>query len=161
MVSIGGTLGCTPSQHDIQQTFQVQSSRRRPQKLLPDQGACGVKRGARRLPGRGARDGRLPIPPFPSIHGHADLEHEVERGEGSGGGRPPVDPFDSPTLDMPSFSLGLTPSFQSLPGGSRTVCPISLTTPYIFRVFIVSCTSSSRHSRFIYTASAYIACIFI
>ncbi|KAI5649669.1 hypothetical protein M9H77_35674 [Catharanthus roseus] len=29
MVSIGGTLGYTPSQHDIQQTFPVQQSHRR------------------------------------------------------------------------------------------------------------------------------------
>ncbi|KAI5657743.1 hypothetical protein M9H77_26536 [Catharanthus roseus] len=85
MVSIGGTLGCTPSQHDIQQTFPVQPSRRRPREPILDRGARGVKRGGRRLPDRGARD-----------PGHADLGHEVERGEGSGGGHPPVDPFDSP-----------------------------------------------------------------
>ncbi|KAI5662179.1 hypothetical protein M9H77_21502 [Catharanthus roseus] len=34
MVSIGGTLGCAPSQHDIQQTFPVQPSRRRPWKTV-------------------------------------------------------------------------------------------------------------------------------
>ncbi|KAI5653635.1 hypothetical protein M9H77_30822 [Catharanthus roseus] len=51
MVSIGGTLGCTPSQHDFQQTFPVQPSRRHPREPVPDRGARGVKRGARRLPG--------------------------------------------------------------------------------------------------------------
>ncbi|KAI5664408.1 hypothetical protein M9H77_23731 [Catharanthus roseus] len=35
-------------------------------------------------------------------------------------GQPTVDPFDSPNLDMPSFSLGLTPASQSLPSGSGT-----------------------------------------
>ncbi|KAI5660232.1 hypothetical protein M9H77_29025 [Catharanthus roseus] len=43
------------------------------------------------------------------------------RGEGSGGGHPPVDPFDSPNLDILSFSLGLTPPSQSLPGRSGTL----------------------------------------
>ncbi|KAI5669424.1 hypothetical protein M9H77_19277 [Catharanthus roseus] len=52
MVSIGGTLGCTPSQHDIQATFPVQPSRRRPREHVTDRGARGVKRGARRHPGR-------------------------------------------------------------------------------------------------------------
>ncbi|KAI5664808.1 hypothetical protein M9H77_24131 [Catharanthus roseus] len=44
MVSIGGTLGCIPSQHDIQATFPVQPSRRRPREHIPDRGAHGVKR---------------------------------------------------------------------------------------------------------------------
>ncbi|KAI5681868.1 hypothetical protein M9H77_03096 [Catharanthus roseus] len=156
MVSIGGTLGCTPSQHDIQQTFLVQPLHIPPQEPVPDWGARGLKRGNRRLPGHGARDGCPPVPPFPGRHRHADPGHEVERGEGSRGGRPPVDPFESLDLDRPSFSLGLIAS----PSRFR-VCPISLTTPYIFRVFIVSCTSSSGHSRFIYTTSTYIVCIFI
>ncbi|KAI5649488.1 hypothetical protein M9H77_35493 [Catharanthus roseus] len=157
MISIGGTLGCTPSQHDTQQTFPVQLSRHHPWEHIPDQGA--------------PRGGRPPIPLFPCRHGHADPGHvEMERDEGSGGGHPPVDPFDSPNLDIPSFSLGLTQPSQSLPGGSGTlhaspsqfrVCPISVTSQYIFRVFIISCTSSSGHSRFIYTASAYIAGMFI
>ncbi|KAI5648627.1 hypothetical protein M9H77_34632 [Catharanthus roseus] len=73
MVSIGGTLGCTPSQHDIQQTFPP----------VPDRGARGVKRVARRLPSRGVGGGRLLVPPFPSRHRHADPGYEVERGEGS------------------------------------------------------------------------------
>ncbi|KAI5682869.1 hypothetical protein M9H77_04097 [Catharanthus roseus] len=44
---------------------------------------------------------------------------EVERVEGSGGGQPTIDPFDSPNLDIPSFSLGLTQPSQSLPSGSK------------------------------------------
>ncbi|KAI5673900.1 hypothetical protein M9H77_14264 [Catharanthus roseus] len=89
------------------ETFPVQPSRRHPQEHVPDWGALGVKRGARRQPGRGAGDGRPPVPPF---HRHVEMERsegsgQVERGEGSGGGHPLVDPFDSPNLDMPSFSL--------------------------------------------------------
>ncbi|KAI5666160.1 hypothetical protein M9H77_16013 [Catharanthus roseus] len=38
-------------------------------------------------------------------------DDEVERGEGSGGGQPTIDPFDRPNLDIPSFSLGLTLGF--------------------------------------------------
>ncbi|KAI5668275.1 hypothetical protein M9H77_18128 [Catharanthus roseus] len=41
MVSIGGTLGCTPSQHDIQAIFPVQLSRRRPREHVPNRGALG------------------------------------------------------------------------------------------------------------------------
>ncbi|KAI5659387.1 hypothetical protein M9H77_28180 [Catharanthus roseus] len=44
MVSIGGTLGRTPSQHDIQATFLVQPSRCHPREHVPDRGARGVKR---------------------------------------------------------------------------------------------------------------------
>ncbi|KAI5672953.1 hypothetical protein M9H77_13317 [Catharanthus roseus] len=65
MVSIGGTLGCTPSQHDIQATFPVQPSRRRPREHVSDRGARGIKRGARRHPGRGVGVGRPPVPPAP------------------------------------------------------------------------------------------------
>ncbi|KAI5653672.1 hypothetical protein M9H77_30859 [Catharanthus roseus] len=149
MVSIGGTMGCTPSHHDIQQTFPIQPSCRRPREYIPERGARGVKRGARRQPGRGACGGCLPVLPFPHRHEHVDPGHvEVERGEGFGGGQPTVDPFDSPNLDIPSFSLGLTPASQSLPSGfgtSQTPPPpgfgfflISSTTFYIFRVFQVS-----------------------
>ncbi|KAI5682804.1 hypothetical protein M9H77_04032 [Catharanthus roseus] len=109
MVSIGGTLGYTPSQYNIQD------------RGAPDRGACGVKRGARRQPGRGASCGRTPVPPFPNRHEHVDPGHaEVERGEGSGAGQLIIDPFDSPNLDIPSFSLGLTPASQSLRSGSGT-----------------------------------------
>ncbi|KAI5671600.1 hypothetical protein M9H77_11964 [Catharanthus roseus] len=80
MVSINGTLGCTPSQHDIQQTFPVQPSCHRPQEHVPDRGARGVKRGARRHLGCGAGGGRPPVPPAPERHEHVDPGHvEVER----------------------------------------------------------------------------------
>ncbi|KAI5656478.1 hypothetical protein M9H77_25271 [Catharanthus roseus] len=85
MVSIGCTLGCTPSQYDIQQTFPVQPLHRRPREHVPERDARGVKRGARRHPGHGAGGGRPPVPPFPHRHEHVDPGHvEVERGEGSG-----------------------------------------------------------------------------
>ncbi|KAI5656711.1 hypothetical protein M9H77_25504 [Catharanthus roseus] len=98
--------------HDIQQTFPVQPSRRRPREHVPDRGARGVKRGARRQPGRRARGGR---PLVPSFLGHVEMERvegsgQLERGEGFGGGHHLVNPFDSPNLDMPSFS------------GSGTLC---------------------------------------
>ncbi|KAI5659566.1 hypothetical protein M9H77_28359 [Catharanthus roseus] len=122
MVSIGGTLGCTLSQHDIQQTFLVQPSRSHPREHVPDRGTRGVNRGARRQPGCGAGGGRPPVPPFLGRHGHVDSGHvEVEKGQGSRSGHPPIDPFESPNLVIPSFSLGLTPSSQSLPGGSGTL----------------------------------------
>ncbi|KAI5654425.1 hypothetical protein M9H77_31612 [Catharanthus roseus] len=121
IVSIGGILGCTPSHHDIQQTIPVQPSHRHPREHVPNRGARGVNRGARRQPGRGAGGGRPPLPPFPDRHEHVDSGHvDVERGEGSGGGQPTIEPFDSPNLDIPSFSLGLTPASQSLPSGSGT-----------------------------------------
>ncbi|KAI5648624.1 hypothetical protein M9H77_34629 [Catharanthus roseus] len=70
MVSIDGTLGCTPSQHDTQQTFPMQPSRRVPR----------IKRGARRHPGRGAGGGRPPVPPALERHEHVDPGHvEMER----------------------------------------------------------------------------------
>ncbi|KAI5676867.1 hypothetical protein M9H77_07817 [Catharanthus roseus] len=65
MVSIGGTLGCTPSQHDIRATFPVQPSRRHPREHVLDRGARRVKRVARRHPGRGTGAGRPPVPPAP------------------------------------------------------------------------------------------------
>ncbi|KAI5682832.1 hypothetical protein M9H77_04060 [Catharanthus roseus] len=108
----------------------TQSSRRWPREPVPNRGALGVKRGAHRLPGRGARDERPPVPPFPRGREHADPGHEVERGEGSGGHGHVhgnvgvshyVDPFDSPGLDMPAFSLCLTPFSQSFLGGSGTL----------------------------------------
>ncbi|KAI5661656.1 hypothetical protein M9H77_20979 [Catharanthus roseus] len=116
-----GTLGCTTSQHDIQQTFPVQPSRRRPREHVPDRGDRGVKTGARRHPTRGAGDGRPPVPPAPERHEHVDPGHAViERGEGSGSGQSFGDPFDSLNLYMPSFSLDLTLTSQSLPSGSGT-----------------------------------------
>ncbi|KAI5654399.1 hypothetical protein M9H77_31586 [Catharanthus roseus] len=131
MVTISGTLGCTPSHHDIQQTFPLQPSRHCPLEHIPDWGARGVKRGTRRQPGRGAGGGCPLVSPFPgrpgpSDPGQVEMERgegsgQVERGEGSGGGYPSVDPFDSPNSDISSFSLGLTQPFQSLPGGSGTL----------------------------------------
>ncbi|KAI5666599.1 hypothetical protein M9H77_16452 [Catharanthus roseus] len=120
------------SEYDIQQTFPVQPSRRRPREHVPDRDARGVKRGTRRQPGCGAGGGRPPVPHFP---GHVEMERcegsgqvergegskQVERDEGSGGGHPLVNPFDSPILDIPSFSLSLTQPSQSLPGGSVTL----------------------------------------
>ncbi|KAI5649060.1 hypothetical protein M9H77_35065 [Catharanthus roseus] len=50
-----------------------------------------------------------------------DFMPSDQRGEGSGGRQPTIDPFDSLNLDIPSFSLGLTPPSQSLPSGSRTL----------------------------------------
>ncbi|KAI5648165.1 hypothetical protein M9H77_34170 [Catharanthus roseus] len=121
MVSIGGTLGYTLSQHDIQATFLVQSSRRRPREHVPDRGARGVKRGARRHPGCRAGAGRPPVPPAPQRQEHVDPGPAlVAWSEGSGSGQQYVDPFDSPHLDMLSYSLGLTPDPQSLPSASRT-----------------------------------------
>ncbi|KAI5682937.1 hypothetical protein M9H77_04165 [Catharanthus roseus] len=84
MVSIGSTLGCTPSPHDIQQTFPVQSSRCHPREPVPDWGARGVKRGARRLPSGGAHGGRPPAPPDLG-RGHTDPGRGGEMGEGSVG----------------------------------------------------------------------------
>ncbi|KAI5653813.1 hypothetical protein M9H77_31000 [Catharanthus roseus] len=85
--------------------LRFQPSRRHPQEHISNRGAHKVKREASRLPGRGAR------------HGHTDLGHEVEHV----GASHLVDPFDSSDLDIPSFSLGLTPPSQSLPGGSGTL----------------------------------------
>ncbi|KAI5654069.1 hypothetical protein M9H77_31256 [Catharanthus roseus] len=102
-------------------TFLVQPSRRRPREHASDHGARGVKRCARRHPGRGAGGRCPPVPPAPERHKRVDPGHvEVENGEGSGSGQPPVDPFDGLNLDMPSFSLGLTLTSQSLPSGSGT-----------------------------------------
>ncbi|KAI5680587.1 hypothetical protein M9H77_01814 [Catharanthus roseus] len=96
-------------------------SRRRPREHVPDRGARGVKRGARRHPGRGAGTGRPPVPPAPQRQEHVDLGPAVvEKGEGSGSGQQYVDPFDSPHLDMQSYSLGLTLDPRFLPSGSET-----------------------------------------
>ncbi|KAI5671710.1 hypothetical protein M9H77_12074 [Catharanthus roseus] len=89
MVSIGGTLGCTPSQHDIQQTFPVQPSRCRPLEL----------RGARKLPGRGAREGRASAPPDMGRGGHAPPP--LGTGSSSFQAAPPPGTVGSSTPHMP------------------------------------------------------------
>ncbi|KAI5649264.1 hypothetical protein M9H77_35269 [Catharanthus roseus] len=88
---------------------------------VPDRGARGVKRGARRHPGRGTGAGRPPVPPAPQRQEHVDPHPAVvKRVEGSGSGQHYIDPFDSPHIDMPSYSLGLTLDPESLPSGSGT-----------------------------------------
>ncbi|KAI5673978.1 hypothetical protein M9H77_14342 [Catharanthus roseus] len=81
MVSNGGMLGCTPSQHDIQHTFTVQPMHHCPWEPVLEHGARGVKRGTRRL--LGCR-----------VHPSSYV---------------PLDPFDSLDLDAQTFSLGLAP----------------------------------------------------
>ncbi|KAI5659564.1 hypothetical protein M9H77_28357 [Catharanthus roseus] len=132
IVSIGGTLGCTPSQHDIQQIFPVQPSCRCPREPVPDRGARGVKRGARGLHGGGARGGRPPAP-LDLCRRHADPGRGGEMGEGSGGrglgdlgSSYQVESLDSPDLYMPSFSLGLTQPTQSHPPTSYVPPPPGL-----------------------------------
>ncbi|KAI5682238.1 hypothetical protein M9H77_03466 [Catharanthus roseus] len=127
MVSICVTLGCTPSQHDIQQTFIVQPSCRRPRKPVTKHCARRVKMGARRLPGGGARGGHAPAPPHLGERGQADPRHGGERGGGSGrrgcgdpGSYILPDPFDTPKLDAPTFSLGLIPFALSYPSRAGT-----------------------------------------
>ncbi|KAI5684112.1 hypothetical protein M9H77_05340 [Catharanthus roseus] len=75
MVFIDGTLGCIPSQHDIQQKFPLQPSRRSPREHVPGRGARGVKRGARRQPGYGAGGGCPPVLSVPHNHEHVDPGH--------------------------------------------------------------------------------------
>ncbi|KAI5681252.1 hypothetical protein M9H77_02479 [Catharanthus roseus] len=100
------TLGCTSSQHDIQQIFAVQPSRHVPR-------AC-VR--------------RTPAPPYLKDEDRQILDmEERERGGGSGrrehggpGSYVPPDPFDSPDLDAPTFSLGLIPFAPKHPSGTGT-----------------------------------------
>ncbi|KAI5672591.1 hypothetical protein M9H77_12955 [Catharanthus roseus] len=139
MVSVGSTLGYTPSQHDIQQTFPVQPSRRHPREPIPDRGARGLKRGAHKLPGGGARGGQPPAPPNLG-RGHADPGRGGGMGEGFGGYglgdlgcSYQVEPFNSPNLGTPSFFLGLMPPTQSRPsphppsiGSSLFQAPLAL-----------------------------------
>ncbi|KAI5672193.1 hypothetical protein M9H77_12557 [Catharanthus roseus] len=80
-------------------------SHRHPWEHVPDRGARGVKRGARRQPGRRVGDGHPHVPPFSSRPGHVDPKHveiekgegsgQVEIGEGSGGGHPPASSSDN------------------------------------------------------------------
>ncbi|KAI5681433.1 hypothetical protein M9H77_02661 [Catharanthus roseus] len=85
---------------------------------VADQGARGFQRGARRHSGRG---GCSPVTPAPQRQEHVDPHPiVVERSEGSGGGQHYIDSFDSPHLDMLSYSLGLTLDPKSLPRESGT-----------------------------------------
>ncbi|KAI5669147.1 hypothetical protein M9H77_19000 [Catharanthus roseus] len=108
--------------------FSSAASRCCPQEPMMNCGACRVKRGACTLPGGRARGGRTPASPHPDGRGHTYPRCGGERGEGSGGdGRGDLgcydhgDPLDSPDLDMPTFSLGLTPPMQSYPSGLGTL----------------------------------------
>ncbi|KAI5677347.1 hypothetical protein M9H77_08297 [Catharanthus roseus] len=110
----------------------IAPSRRHPREPVPDRGARGVKRRARRVPGGGARGGRPPAPPDIG-RGHADPSRGGEMGEGSGGrglgdlgSSYQVEPFDSLDLGMPSFSLGLTLPTQSYPPASYMPPPPGL-----------------------------------
>ncbi|KAI5657708.1 hypothetical protein M9H77_26501 [Catharanthus roseus] len=89
MVSIEGHVPCS-----------AVASRRRPREHVPDRGARGVKRGARRYLGRGAGAGHVGM--HSTKAPHVDSDPTVVE------------------MDMPSYSLGLTPDPQSLPSGSGT-----------------------------------------
>ncbi|KAI5683440.1 hypothetical protein M9H77_04668 [Catharanthus roseus] len=90
MVSIGSTLGRTPSQHDIQQTFLVHPSRRRPREP-----------GIRRLSGGGACRGRAPAPPHSGGRGHADPGH---------GGKREMEDLEDRDMEMSSLMFPVTRS---------------------------------------------------
>ncbi|KAI5668991.1 hypothetical protein M9H77_18844 [Catharanthus roseus] len=74
MVSIGGTLGCTPSQHDIQQMFPIQPSRRLSREHVPNLGipsfSLGLTPPSQSLP---SESGTLQMPP-PSGLGFAPFQ---------------------------------------------------------------------------------------
>ncbi|KAI5654757.1 hypothetical protein M9H77_31944 [Catharanthus roseus] len=150
MVSIDGTLGCTPSQHDIQQTFPMHLPRRCPQEPVPDRGARGVKNGTRRLPGGMARGSRTPVPPDMGIGGHVDPERRGERGEGSRGrgcgdlGSSIMFGFDT-TYPVPSRWIGHI--IRTSLSGFR-VFFISVTSLFGCRVLFISGTTSSKHWEF-------------
>ncbi|KAI5664414.1 hypothetical protein M9H77_23737 [Catharanthus roseus] len=113
MVSISGTLGYTPSQYDLQQTFGVQPSRHRPWEPVPKRGARGGIRGTRRL----SRDtgSYIPLDPFDNSSGDAlaftlglmlDAPSHLS---GVGTSYVPPDPFDSPDasdVPPPPLSVG-------------------------------------------------------
>ncbi|KAI5659369.1 hypothetical protein M9H77_28162 [Catharanthus roseus] len=109
---------------DDMATGMIQGHPSSPTQIEPilDHGARGVKRGARRLPGGGARGGRALAPPHSGRRGQVNPGRRAKRGEGSGGREREDhgDPFDNPDLDMPSLSLVLTPPAQSHPGGLGT-----------------------------------------
>ncbi|KAI5663031.1 hypothetical protein M9H77_22354 [Catharanthus roseus] len=106
IVYISGTLGCTPSQHDILQTFPVQPSCRRPREPVPDCGAGEVKRINFLVAGGRHAD---------SGCGRERGERSRGRGRGDLGSSDHGNPFDNANHGQPSFSLGLTPPTQSHP----------------------------------------------
>ncbi|KAI5671689.1 hypothetical protein M9H77_12053 [Catharanthus roseus] len=94
-------------------TFPVQPSRRHPREHVPDRGARGVKRGARRHPSRRAGVGRPLVPPAPQRQEHVDPGTAVvERGEGSGSD-PQSLPSGSGTSKMPPAPSSGFAAFQS------------------------------------------------
>ncbi|KAI5678836.1 hypothetical protein M9H77_09786 [Catharanthus roseus] len=134
MVSISGTLGCTPSQHDIQQTFPIQPSRHRPREHVLDRGARGVKRGTRRQPSRGAGRGRPPVPPFPDRPQtcgpwtHRDRESHFQVDQGYCVPPPPglgFAPFQSPANTSIGFSSFRAPPPFDAAGSFTPHQPIS------------------------------------
>ncbi|KAI5659001.1 hypothetical protein M9H77_27794 [Catharanthus roseus] len=106
---------CTPSPHDIQQTFTVQPPHHRSWEPIPECNTCGVKRGTRRLSSGGACGGCAPSPPH-SGRGRGSGKW----GRGDPGSYVPSNPFHSPDLDALTFNLGLTPFAPSLLGGAGT-----------------------------------------
>ncbi|KAI5677024.1 hypothetical protein M9H77_07974 [Catharanthus roseus] len=125
MISIGGTLGCTPSQHYIQRTFIVQPLRRRPWEPVLERDARGVKRSAVDCLVVGPmEDLSLYIRVGEDMQTQDMEERKVDDLEDGDmeiqGFDVPGDPFDSPDLDAPTFSLGLMPLAQSHPSGSGT-----------------------------------------
>ncbi|KAI5656497.1 hypothetical protein M9H77_25290 [Catharanthus roseus] len=94
-------------------TFPVQPLRHRPRENVPDRGARGVKRGARRHPGRGAGAGRPPVPAVPQRQEHVDPGPAVfERGERSGSD-PQSLPSGSGKSQMPLAPSSRFAAFQS------------------------------------------------
>ncbi|KAI5668355.1 hypothetical protein M9H77_18208 [Catharanthus roseus] len=108
MVSIPGTLGCTPSQHDIQQTFTIKPLCHRLREPILECGACVVKRGACRLPDGGARTGCIPAPPHLANKDRQTPNMEEREEE------------DLPRPRCSNIRLGLTPFALSHPSGSGT-----------------------------------------
>ncbi|KAI5667483.1 hypothetical protein M9H77_17336 [Catharanthus roseus] len=117
---------------------------------VPDRGARGIKRGARRLPDGGAHGGRAPAPPYMGRRGHADPKHAEERGKGSGGcGRGDLG-FDATYL-VPSTYI-----VRASPCGFR-VFVISVTSLFGFRILFTSRTTSSGHWEFFISCTSSFA----
>ncbi|KAI5667569.1 hypothetical protein M9H77_17422 [Catharanthus roseus] len=129
MVSIGSTLGCTPSQHDIQQTFSVQLSLRRPREHVLDRGARGVKRVARRQPDCGVGGGRPPVPPIPHSLGLTQASQSLPSGFGTSQTPPPpglgFDSFQAPHFTSFEFLGFRAPPLPGTAGSSTPHQPVS------------------------------------